>query len=84
VNHRIFERTLRPLVSRGACLFERHFTTQAWLGVGRRPLLGTRLETLGGVAPALSVAESFALKVGAPSAGRPTRKVDLGSGRDTR
>ncbi|OCL14486.1 hypothetical protein AOQ84DRAFT_280954, partial [Glonium stellatum] len=37
VNHRIFERTLRPLVSRGACLFERHFTTQAWLGVGRRP-----------------------------------------------
>ncbi|KAF2488723.1 hypothetical protein BU16DRAFT_553757 [Lophium mytilinum] len=25
VNHRIFERTLRPSVSRGACLFERHF-----------------------------------------------------------
>ncbi|KAE9362521.1 hypothetical protein N431DRAFT_358623 [Stipitochalara longipes BDJ] len=25
VNHRIFERTLRPLVFRGACLFERHY-----------------------------------------------------------
>ena len=25
VNHRIFERTLRPLVFQGACLFERHF-----------------------------------------------------------
>jgi hypothetical protein len=29
VNHRIFERTLRPSVFRGACLFERHFTTPA-------------------------------------------------------
>uniref|UniRef100_A0A7N2N6G4 Uncharacterized protein n=1 Tax=Quercus lobata TaxID=97700 RepID=A0A7N2N6G4_QUELO len=36
VNHRIFERTLRPLVFRGACLFERHFTTQASLGIGQR------------------------------------------------
>ncbi|KAF1343444.1 hypothetical protein EJ07DRAFT_149511, partial [Lizonia empirigonia] len=25
VNHRIFERTLRPLVFHGACLFERHY-----------------------------------------------------------
>ena len=25
MNHRIFERTLRPLVFRGACLFERHY-----------------------------------------------------------
>ena len=25
VSHRIFERTLRPLVFRGACLFERHY-----------------------------------------------------------
>ena len=25
MNHRIFERTLRPLVFQGACLFERHF-----------------------------------------------------------
>jgi hypothetical protein len=34
VNHRIFERTLRPLVFRGARLFERHFNPQAWLGDG--------------------------------------------------
>lgn len=26
VNHQIFERTLRPLVFQGACLFERHFS----------------------------------------------------------
>lgn len=26
MNHRIFERTLRPLVFQGACLFERHFS----------------------------------------------------------
>uniref|UniRef100_A0A7N2RFE5 Uncharacterized protein n=1 Tax=Quercus lobata TaxID=97700 RepID=A0A7N2RFE5_QUELO len=29
VNHRIFERTLRPLVFRGACLFERHWATRS-------------------------------------------------------
>lgn len=34
MNHRIFERTLRPLVFRRACLFERHFNPQAWLGDG--------------------------------------------------
>jgi hypothetical protein len=26
VNHRIFERTLRPVVFHRACLFERHFS----------------------------------------------------------
>ena len=26
MNHRIFERTLRPVVFRRACLFERHFS----------------------------------------------------------
>ncbi|KAL2201598.1 hypothetical protein CC79DRAFT_1345615 [Sarocladium strictum] len=31
VNHRIFERTLRPLVFHGACLFERHLHPQALL-----------------------------------------------------
>jgi hypothetical protein len=37
VNHRIFERTLRPLVFRRACLFERHFNPQApGFGVGDR------------------------------------------------
>ena len=35
MNHRIFERTLRPLVFLGACLFERHLHPQALLGVGR-------------------------------------------------
>ena len=34
MNHRIFERTLRPLVFRGACLFERHFNPQACLVLG--------------------------------------------------
>ncbi|KAH8742233.1 hypothetical protein F5883DRAFT_442709 [Diaporthe sp. PMI_573] len=38
VNHRIFERTLRPLVFRRACLFERHFNPQALLGVGAPPV----------------------------------------------
>ncbi|TIA12318.1 hypothetical protein D6C83_08452 [Aureobasidium pullulans] len=28
---------MSPLVFRGACLFERHYTTQAMLGIGRRP-----------------------------------------------
>ncbi|KUJ06145.1 hypothetical protein LY89DRAFT_603779 [Mollisia scopiformis] len=33
VNHRIFERTLRPVVFRRACLFERHYnhSSLAWL-----------------------------------------------------
>ena len=36
MNHRIFERTLRPLVFRGACLFERHYhPSSPVLGVGR-------------------------------------------------
>ena len=35
VSHRIFERTLRPLVFRRARLFERHHTLQALLDVGR-------------------------------------------------
>jgi hypothetical protein len=44
VNHRIFERTLRPLVFRGACLFERHYTTPARLGIGRRGDAAARLK----------------------------------------
>jgi hypothetical protein len=36
VNHRIFERTLRPLVFRRARLSERHCNNQAPLGVGSR------------------------------------------------
>ena len=35
VSHRIFERTLRLSVFREARLFERHYTLQAWLDVGR-------------------------------------------------
>src|SRR5690242_21860215 len=49
VNHRIFERTLRPLVFHGACLFERHLYLQALLGVGclSRLCAQTRLKTIG-------------------------------------
>jgi hypothetical protein len=40
VNHRIFERTLRPPVFWRACLFERHFNPQApGFGVGDRAVL---------------------------------------------
>ena len=44
MNHRIFERTLRPLVFWRACLFERHFNPQApglVLGIGV-PLSGAQ------------------------------------------
>jgi hypothetical protein len=85
VNHRIFERTLRPVVFRGACLFERHYTTQASLGIGRR---GTpRASNL----PAGSNRPSALWKLFAKGArfGHAVKqtnslKVDLGSGRDTR
>jgi hypothetical protein len=63
VNHRIFERTLRPLVFRGAHLFERHYNPQALLGIGRRPAW-TRLKAFVRRGPASSVAENLALKSG--------------------
>ena len=47
VSHRIFERTLRLSVFREARLFERHYTPQARLDVGRRPVRGTSLERVG-------------------------------------
>lgn len=34
VNHRIFERTLHPVVFHRVCLFERHFLLKRELGVG--------------------------------------------------
>ena len=93
MNHRIFERTLRPSVFRGACLFERHYTIQAWLGIGPSPLRRAR--------KAVAVRRDFkrskyqsrfeSLRRGLP--GNPTEIVyslfvlpiiDLGSGRDTR
>ena len=83
MNHRIFERTLRPLAFRGACLFERHYTTQAWLGIGGRGpprLLMSPAES--------SVSErcesSIRFRVQAARAVKPLFQVDLGSGRDTR
>jgi hypothetical protein len=86
VNHRIFERTLRPLVFLRACLFERHLTLQAMLGVGRLSRLGRglALKTLAACVLASSAADSRL---------RPSTLVfqqvllpnfDLGSGRDTR
>jgi hypothetical protein len=45
VNHRIFERTLRPLVFRRACLFECHYILNlaklALLGLDVRALLAS-------------------------------------------
>ena len=60
MNHRIFERTLRPLVFRGACLFERHYNPQALLGIGRRRL-PARLKVSGGAVVALSVVNILAI-----------------------
>ncbi|TVY13322.1 hypothetical protein LARI1_G008396, partial [Lachnellula arida] len=42
VNHRIFERTLRPLVFRGACLFERHYDQSSLAGLGPRGTAGLK------------------------------------------
>ena len=50
VSHRIFERTLRPLVFRGARLFERHYTPQAQLDVGGGPVKRAPLERVGAAA----------------------------------
>ena len=81
MSHRIFERTLRPVVFRRACLFERHFNPQALLGVGprrSRPALKT-------VAAASGSKRSTALALGlGGSLPEPPSMVDLGSGRDTR
>ena len=85
VSHRIFERTLRPLVFRRACLFERHFTTQAWLGIGRRgtparlKVFFFRLSD-----PSLSVVATIRGEIGGRRPLNHFIQVDLGSGRDTR
>ena len=97
MNHRIFERTLRPLVFRGACLFERHYTNQALLGIrSLRPRSftdgGAGLKPFGGVSSTLGVAEflkrqeRWAFSREKPAVERPHlfSKVDLGSGRNTR
>ena len=71
MNHRIFERTLRPSVFRGACLFERHLHPQALLGVGRLSRLRarTRLKVIGSGLVGFS-RSTFAL-LGAPADQRP-------------
>jgi hypothetical protein len=88
VNHRIFERTLRPLVFHWACLFERHFKPQALLGVGRlsrRFARGLASKPL--AAGILDIPHAADRAKGIPGAWRPealSPKFDLGSGRDTR
>ena len=83
MNHRIFERTLRPLVFRGACLSERHYTPQAWLGIGRRGPRPRALKSLR--LDRLSLKRRANLAVGFDGlAVKSLSKVDLGSGRDTR
>ena len=74
MNHRIFERTLRPMVFRRACLFERHYTPQALLGIGRRPLNGTCLKDLGGGVFASSVV-IFLSRFGVEGVARRTKPL---------
>ena len=100
MSHRIFERTLRPLVFRRACLFERHYPPSN-LGFGVGPTLvvprPTGLKDNDGVRGTLDT-PSFLFEArtelqGPTPAGHPPllgenasffHKVDLGSGRNTR
>jgi hypothetical protein len=62
VSHRIFERTLRLPVFREARLFERHYTLQALLDVGRCGPVGTAgLERVGVCRRTTSVARHFVI-----------------------
>ena len=99
MNHRIFERTLRPLVFRGACLFERHFNpSSAACVMDDRPALPHLGE---GDAPEkqwpgrdsgswANGQQTYASRTGRLSGlvsvrdELPYNQVDLGSGRDTR
>ena len=85
MNHRIFERTLRPLAFLRACLFERHLTLQALLDVGRLSRLGRGLasKALAARVTASSAADARLVSMHRRPASR-THKFDLGSGRDTR
>ena len=84
MNHRIFERTLRPLVFWGACLFERHYNPQALLGIGLALRGLPQSQWRRSLDPKQS--KYVALLTGRVLACQqpPIFKVDLGSGRDTR
>jgi hypothetical protein len=82
VSHRIFERTLRPVVFRRAYLFERHFNPQALLGVGPCPLRPALKSVAAPSGSKRSNALALGSRGGLPEP--PTPMVDLGSGRDTR
>ena len=89
VSHRIFERTLRPLVFRRACLFERHYhpSSPACCWTTRLTLAGSKDND--GVRGRLQYTELSGNVLGLGPT-RPGRfynfitKVDLGSGRNTR
>ena len=57
MNHRIFERTLRPLLFRGACLFERQNNPSSRFGLvlGRARESAAALKLSGGTGGALRV-----------------------------
>ena len=94
MNHRIFERTLRPSVFRGAYLFERHCTPQASLGIGPRPRGVPEKQWRSGVTlsvvnfdPALKarvVTRQATLTYTVYPLSYVIPLIDLGSGRDTR
>jgi hypothetical protein len=86
VNHRIFERTLRPLVFHGACLFERHLYPQALLGVGCLFRCARELASNQLAAGSLVFERSTfcALRYTVASMKPIFYALDLGSGRDTR
>ncbi|THC87406.1 hypothetical protein EYZ11_013145 [Aspergillus tanneri] len=87
VNHRVFERTLRPLVFRGACLSERHCCPQARLvcwaavppGTGPKGSGGTASgpRAYGALSPALQARP--ALADASHRSNQPSLQVDLGS-----
>ena len=87
MNHRIFERTLRPLVFHGACLFERHLYPQALLGVGRFVFARQRLALKRLAADLLVSQRSTILRLQISKLALHQEHFltfDLGSGRDTR
>ena len=83
MNHRVFERTLRPLVFRRACLFERRCPPQALLGHGAGPVWG-RSQTQPDVpiSPERSNMLLLTARLGGSRERPPT--LDLELGKDTR
>ena len=84
MNHRIFERTLRPVVFRGACLFERHcdqITPGVALGLAVEPPLNPVAVPCGSKR---SKDPRYSPRAVAGHQPPLLSTVDLGSGRDTR